>query len=127
MNTVLECNFCSYFSVDPQGSPSIPNPASILTLSEYNFGHPRRGKAVVINQKDFHPRTNQSNREGTDVDAEAVTNVFMDLGFDVDRYDNLTSTDFSITMRKSKIIVNQFDMAAVKFNVFKVLIIRCCF
>ena len=53
---------CSYHSV-----PSGPPPPIKLVLDEYDFKHPRRGKAIIINQKNFHPTTGQNKRDGTDV------------------------------------------------------------
>ena len=56
--------FCSIPSA-PEARPAGPIK---LILDEYNFSHPRRGKAVIINQKNFDQRlTGQLNRDGTDV------------------------------------------------------------
>ena len=39
-----------------------------LVLDEYKFTYPRRGRAMIINQKNFDQRlTGQLNRDGTDV------------------------------------------------------------
>ena len=47
--------------------PSGPPPPIKLVLDEYNFNHPRRGRAIIINQKNFHPSTGQNKRDGTHV------------------------------------------------------------
>lgn len=44
----------------------------------------------------------QSDREGSEVDAEAVEKLFMRLGFEVTRFDDLNSLDFSINLKKSE-------------------------
>ena len=49
-------------------APAAPVGPIKLVLDEYNFTNPRRGKAVIINQKNFDQRlTGQLNRDGTDV------------------------------------------------------------
>ncbi|MRC57027.1 hypothetical protein GH877_30755, partial [Bacillus thuringiensis] len=73
-------------------------PAS-LQLESYSNKHPCLGLCIIINNKTFNKLlTGQSNRDGTDVDAKALENVFMHLGFDVRRYDDLDRTDLSITL-----------------------------
>ena len=62
---------------------------------------PRRGRAVIINNRDFDPvLTRQKNRDGTDVDAEELEKMLMRLGFDVTRHDNLKTFDMSIQLRE---------------------------
>lgn len=74
-----------------------------LNFDRYNFNHPRRGLAVIINNEHFNYRlTRQQEREGTEVDAEALEQTFVRLGFDVTRYDDLTVTDMRMTLRQSK-------------------------
>ena len=80
-------------------------PAASLEFESYSNKHGRRGLCVIINNKNFNKvLTGQQDREGTDVDAKALENVFMHLGFDVTRYDNLTSTDLSINLREGESI-----------------------
>ncbi|XP_064620938.1 caspase-3-like [Lineus longissimus] len=65
----------------------------------YDFSHPRRGLAVVINMRYFDFRsTHQKEREGTDEDAQAIVERLLRLGFDVRRYDDLTRRDISLLM-----------------------------
>ena len=54
----------------------------------------RRGRCVVINNHHFnHLLTNQRDRDGTEVDAAAAERLFVSLGFEVMRYDDLTIND----------------------------------
>ncbi|KAK3584592.1 hypothetical protein CHS0354_017738 [Potamilus streckersoni] len=66
------------------GAPSEPN--------EYNFNYRRRGLFIIINNKNFLPCTGQDVREGTDIDAERLEERFQDMGFEVKRHDDVTST-----------------------------------
>ena len=76
-----------------------------LQLDSYSDKHPRLGLCVIVNNKNFNKQlTGQSNRDGTDVDAKALENVFMHLGFDVRRYDDLNRTDMSISLRQGEFI-----------------------
>ena len=76
-----------------------PKTAS-LRFERYNFNNPRRGKAVIINNEHFNYQlTHQNQREGTNVDASALESVFVMLGFEVVRFDNLTSLDISMNLR----------------------------
>ena len=73
---------------------------SQLRLKEYNFNHDRRGVCLIINNKTFRASTGQSDRVGSDVDADNIYSTFAQLGFETRRYDDLTATDLSLTMRK---------------------------
>lgn len=80
-------------------SGSQPN----LQLQTYRFNHKRRGKAIIINNRNFDQRlTGQMEREGTDVDASSLESTFLRLGLDVIRYDNLTTLDMSMNLREGK-------------------------
>ncbi|XP_048248459.1 caspase-3-like [Haliotis rufescens] len=61
---------------------------------EYDFSHPERGVAVIINNEAFStPGQEESDdRAGSSYDAEALDTMFTGLGFKVHRYDNLTSS-----------------------------------
>jgi len=85
----------SFFSNVPAEPGCTP-----LILDEYNFQHERRGHCLIINNRYFDQSTGQNEREGTDSDAEKMENVFMRLGFDVERVDNATSLDMSMKMRQ---------------------------
>ncbi|CAH1795558.1 unnamed protein product [Owenia fusiformis] len=58
----------------------------------YNTSHPRRGVAIIINQRDFDPDTGMGARMGTDRDADALEVRFYALGFEVVRYNSITAT-----------------------------------
>jgi len=67
----------------------------------YKFTHRRRGRAVILNNRHFNQTlTGQRERDGTDVDASALESLFMMMGFEVTRYDNLTTLDMSVNMRE---------------------------
>ncbi len=70
-------------------------------LETYDFSHPRRGKAIIINNRNFDYRlTNQKDRDGTDIDAQVLENTFVRLGFETERVDNMTTIDMSIKLRE---------------------------
>lgn len=53
--------------------------------------HPRRGKAIVINNRDFTPEMQKQGygiRTGTDIDCTTICLRLKALGFQVDRYHN---------------------------------------
>jgi len=58
-----------------------------------------RGVLTLINMKDFSKQSKNQNRDGTDIDAVALTTLFLDLGFVVERYDN-PSTDEILAITK---------------------------
>lgn len=76
------------------GAPSDP--------LEYNFNNKRRGIFIIINNKHFDESTGQHAREGTDIDAERLEERFQALGFEVQRYDNITRTKMTGLMYDSK-------------------------
>jgi len=83
----------------PPSEPK-PLPKASLSLERYNFRFPRRGRCIIVNNHHFNQRlTKQQDRDGTEVDATAVESLFVSLGFDVMRYDDLTVTDMSINLR----------------------------
>ena len=75
-----------------------------LQLERYSCRHARRGRCVIINNHHFnHVLTSQQDREGTEVDAAAVESLFVSLGFEVMRYDDLTINDMSIQLREGRL------------------------
>ena len=60
-----------------------------------------RGLLTIINQTVFK---NSSQRDGSDKDAMELTDLFLDLGFYVDRYDNLSKSEI---IEKLKIAANE--------------------
>lgn len=62
----------------------------------YKMDYPRRGKAVIINNKEFSYEMQKEGygyRSGTDVDCTAIGCRLKALGFDVDRYHNVTCVE----------------------------------
>ncbi|XP_065674859.1 caspase-3 isoform X2 [Hydra vulgaris] len=61
----------------------------------YNTNTFPRGTLTIINVKNFMKSSNMDKypRLGTDVDAENLCNLFLELGFKIDRFDNPKSTD----------------------------------
>ena len=81
-------------------NPQSAAPQSSIASNEYDFTHERRGRAVIINNREFdRARTRQNDRPGTDVDAAALESLLVMMGFDVTRHDNMSPTDMSITLR----------------------------
>ena len=72
-----------------------------VEVQRYSCRHARRGRCVIINNHHFNRvLTSQPDRDGTQVDAAAVESLFLSLGFDVSRYDDLTINDMSIQLRE---------------------------
>ena len=59
----------------------------------YNMTYPKRGMAVIINNRVFDRRTQMGERTGTDVDAANLYQVFKKLGFEVHMFNNQKTTD----------------------------------
>lgn len=78
--------FSSPSTVVPQNLPPFDMPEEIA----YKMDYPRRGRAIIINNKTFHPKTEMNERHGTNTDASNLYNQLNKLGFDVSRYDDLT-------------------------------------
>ena len=55
---------------------------------DYCMTHARRGRCVIINNKNFDPRTQLNERKGTEKDAEALTDCFSNFNFDVERIED---------------------------------------
>lgn len=76
--------------------PNYRRTAPTLTRKEllsdtYKMDYPRRGKAIVINNKNFSyelQKKGYSDRAGTDIDCTTICSRLKVLGFDVDRYHN---------------------------------------
>ncbi|XP_069124515.1 caspase-3-like [Argopecten irradians] len=69
---------------------------TILTEAElnspyYKMDHARRGKAVIINNKEFRGNMGLGDRKGTDVDASVMYQKLQELDFDVTLEHNLTA------------------------------------
>ncbi|KAI0227833.1 Caspase-3 [Lamellibrachia satsuma] len=59
----------------------------------YRMNCPKRGVFVIINNRYFKKETCMDERNGTDVDASKLYQLFMGLGFDVRLEENKTCTD----------------------------------
>jgi len=53
--------------------------------------HRERGRFIIINNKNFHPRTEMKLRTGTDKDAANLQVDFMQMGFDVKLHNDQTA------------------------------------
>ncbi|RXN25502.1 caspase-3-like protein [Labeo rohita] len=56
----------------------------------YSLNYPSIGHCIIINNKNFDRRTGMNQRNGTDVDAGNVMNVFRKLGYNVKVYNDQT-------------------------------------
>lgn len=61
--------------------------------------HLNRGKAIIINNKDFS--NDLKVREGTDKDASDLDKCLSKLGFEVTRFDNLTAGDMKCKLQEA--------------------------
>nr|XP_006821694.1 PREDICTED: caspase-7-like [Saccoglossus kowalevskii] len=52
--------------------------------------HARRGRVIIINNKNFEKETGMNLRSGTDVDAFNIVNSFQRLGFETTHYNDLS-------------------------------------
>jgi hypothetical protein len=55
----------------------------------YDFSHPKRGRAVIINNEKFHNYSGFGSRPGSGQDAKSLKEMFQKLGFDVAVYPDL--------------------------------------
>ncbi|KAK6171525.1 hypothetical protein SNE40_019697 [Patella caerulea] len=68
---------------------------------EYNMGHPKRGKAIIINNKYFESHTRMGIRTGTDKDKNALDTRFNELGFKVVIYSDLPRAEMETVLKKA--------------------------
>lgn len=59
--------------------------------NEYDFSHPKRGLAIIINNEDFSRSKDFGDRPGSSYDASSLYHSFRSLGFEVLPYDNLSA------------------------------------
>ncbi|XP_046724680.1 caspase-6-like [Silurus meridionalis] len=57
-------------------------------LDEYKMNQKRRGLALIFNQKTFEKSERLSERRGTDIDRDNLTQRFPELGFEVQSYND---------------------------------------
>lgn len=56
--------------------------------------YPKRGMAVIINNKKFQPRTGMGERTGTDMDADSMYELLNKMGFEkIFCHNNLTAKE----------------------------------
>lgn len=68
---------------------------------EYNMYHPRRGKAIIINNDTFDNNF-ATQRKGSHVDVANLKQAFSNLGFEVTIYDNWTFQEIKKAIHESK-------------------------
>ena len=61
-----------------------------MLARDYKMDHPRRGKALVFNNKLFHPSLGLGKRSGTDEDRDFLRHTLGLLGFEVQVYNDKT-------------------------------------
>jgi len=57
---------------------------------EYKMNNPNRGRAIIINNKSFDKRLRVSELTSSDQDVIALSQLFKELGFTTDLYQNLS-------------------------------------
>lgn len=84
-------------------------------LPRYKMNHLKRGKAIIINNKDFS--NDLKVREGTDKDASDLEKCLSKLGFEVTRFDNLTAKDMECKLREGDILYMMiFNIGRIKYT-----------
>ena len=76
-------------------SNSSAEPSSIIPDNNviYRMDRSPRGIAVIINNKKFLESSGQTQRDGTDVDRDALKKLFQKLQFKVEIYNNITKAE----------------------------------
>jgi len=74
-----------------------------FTDTMYNMDHPRRGYALILNNKNFEARTQMGTRTGTDVDAAKLYSMCKKLGFQTELKSNQTCNNM---LRKVREVAN---------------------
>ncbi|XP_078407761.1 caspase-8-like isoform X2 [Cetorhinus maximus] len=88
--SVLDATSALPPSPSPQtSSNSEANQCNSQCIGVYKMNSKPLGICLILNNKSF-PGTHFKERNGTDCDAEKLTQVFTTLGFKIDRQDNLT-------------------------------------
>ncbi|KAA0722447.1 Caspase-3 [Triplophysa tibetana] len=76
----------------PSGQQSVQVDAKPhLDSFRYSLDYPNMGYCVIINNKNFDSKTGMNQRNGTDVDAGNMMNVFRKLGYNVKVYNDQTA------------------------------------
>ncbi len=83
----------------------------------YNMKHPKRGKCLIINNKNFDAVTRLNERRGTEVDAKSLYGCFRSMDFDATVYNDLCAKDIMHVMGKGSYIYKHVLIALTdKFN-----------
>ncbi|KAK7501455.1 hypothetical protein BaRGS_00007259, partial [Batillaria attramentaria] len=82
-------------------SPDLPTVQPHSNSDVYDFTHPKRGRAVIINNENFQKCSGFDSRPGSGNDARALVEVFEKLGFDVKRYNDLTAEQMRMKLKKA--------------------------
>ena len=67
---------------------------------EYKMDYPQRGRAIIINNREFDRGLGLGERTGTDQDAASLQMRFMEMGFEVDMYHNLVAREMAMVLAK---------------------------
>ncbi|CAH8612580.1 unnamed protein product [Heterobilharzia americana] len=113
--TEVMANKGTYLTVS---AADLHNPyLSYPTVNVNRSGRSYRGECILINQRDFHPSTNQTRRDGTDIDADRIERVFKSLNYRVTRILNVTKR----VLHQSLVEVSQMDHSSYDSFVFVML------
>ena len=68
----------------------------------YKMDYPKRGAAVIINNRRFNRVTGLNDRNGTDTDASALAARFYELGFEPEILHNQSAKEMQNVLEKCK-------------------------
>ena len=77
---------------------------------------PNRGKALIINNKNF---VQLNDREGTDVDANALRQIFLEIGFNVEVCNNLAAYNMLEKLRHGELPIQNRHVLQMKHIDYK--------
>ena len=78
---------------------SVDYASQIYSDNYYKMDCFPRGKLTLINVRYFTKASGMSERKGTDIDANKLTGLFLDMGFIVDRFDNPSKKEILAIMK----------------------------
>ncbi|CAJ1057958.1 caspase-3-like [Xyrichtys novacula] len=79
----VEAEVSSKTSEETDSLPTSSTKAADQDPYQYRMDYPSIGTCLIINNKNFNPRTNMSTRNGTDVDAATAVKCFSALGYEI--------------------------------------------
>lgn len=84
-----------------KSSRRVPTPVldGEVDAGDYYMLHPVRGKCLVVNNYHFEERTKLQPRRGTEKDADALTQCFTGLGFEVEQLVDGSAADIRKRLR----------------------------